>query len=56
MAKFDKTVEVLVKPTVDLESAVACVVMLNIFLDGNDRYIVIQHANGLLEIVEVERK
>lgn len=31
-------VEVEVRPTVTLESAVACVMMLNLFLDGNDYY------------------
>jgi len=27
-----------IKPTVSLESAVACVMMLNLFLDDNDEY------------------
>lgn len=31
-------IEVEVRPTVTLESAVACVMMLNLFLDGNDDY------------------
>lgn len=31
-------IEVEVKPTVTLESAVACVMMLNLFLDGNEGY------------------
>jgi hypothetical protein len=31
-------IEVEVKPTVTLESAAACVMMLNLFLDGNDDY------------------
>lgn len=31
-------IEVEVRPTVTLESAVACAYMLNLFLDGNDDY------------------
>ena len=31
-------VEVEVRPTVTLESAAACVMMLNLFLDGNEDY------------------
>ena len=31
-------IEVEFRPTVTLESAVACVMMLNLFLDGNDGY------------------
>lgn len=31
-------IEVEVKPTVTLESAAACVMMLNLFLDGNEDY------------------
>lgn len=31
-------IEVEVRPTVTLESAVACVMMLNLFLDGNEDY------------------
>lgn len=31
-------IEVEVKPTVTLESAAACVMMLNLFLDGNEGY------------------
>lgn len=31
-------IEVEVKPTVTLESAEACVMMLNLFLDGNEDY------------------
>lgn len=31
-------VEAEIKPTVTLESAVACVMMLNLFLDGNEEY------------------
>lgn len=38
MAKVVDTVTVEVKPTVTLESAVACVMMLNMFLDDNDGY------------------
>ena len=37
MAKVDH-IEIEVRPTVTLESAVACVMMLNLFLDGNDDY------------------
>ena len=55
MADVQREINILVKPTVDLESAVACVVMLNLFLDSDERYVVIQHADGKLEIVEVER-
>jgi hypothetical protein len=53
MARLTEKIEVLVKPTVDLESAVACVFMLNLFLSGNGDYVVIQHADGTLELVEV---
>lgn len=49
-------IEVLVKPTIDLESAVACTVMLNLFIESDDRYIVIQHSDGKLEIVEAVRQ
>ena len=31
-------IEVEVRPTVTLESAAACVMMLNLFLDGNEDY------------------
>lgn len=31
-------IEVEIRPTVTLESAVACVMMLNLFLDGNEDY------------------
>lgn len=37
MAKVGR-IEVDVRPTVTLESAVACVMMLNLFLDGNEDY------------------
>ena len=37
MAKVG-SITVEVRPTVTLESAVACVMMLNLFLDGNDDY------------------
>lgn len=37
MAKIG-SVSVEIKPTVSLESAVACVMMLNLFLDDNDEY------------------
>lgn len=37
MAKID-SVNIEIKPTVSLESAVACVMMLNLFLDDNDEY------------------
>jgi len=37
MAKVEH-IEVEVRPTVTLESAVACVMMLNLFLDGNEDY------------------
>ena len=37
MAKVG-SITVEVKPTVTLESAVACVMMLNLFLDGNEDY------------------
>lgn len=48
-------VEVYVQPTVDLESAIACAMMLNLFIETNDDYAVIQHSDGKLEIVEVEK-
>lgn len=38
MSKAVDSITVEVKPTVTLESAVACVMMLNLFLDGNDDY------------------
>lgn len=37
MAKVD-SITVEVRPTVTLESAEACVMMLNLFLDGNEDY------------------
>lgn len=37
MAGFG-SIEVEVRPTVTLESAAACVMMLNLFLDGNEDY------------------
>lgn len=49
------SIDVLVKPTVDLESAIACVVMLNLFIANDDKHALIQHGDGTLEIVEVER-
>ena len=41
-------IEVEVKPTVTLESAAACVMMLNLFLDGNDDYdlVCVDKGNG----------
>lgn len=38
MANKVGSITVEVRPTVTLESAVACVMMLNLFLDGNDDY------------------
>jgi len=38
MANKVGSITVEVKPTVTLESAVACVMMLNLFLDGNEDY------------------
>lgn len=38
MSKAVDSITVEVKPTVTLESAVACVMMLNLFLDGNEDY------------------
>lgn len=32
------SIEIEVRPTVSLESAAACVVMLNLFLEANDGY------------------
>ena len=50
-----ESIEIYVKPTVDLESAIACAFMLNLFLENNEKYAVIQHRDGTIEIVEVER-
>ncbi len=38
MSKTVDSITVEVRPTVTLESAVACVMMLNLFLDGNEGY------------------
>lgn len=38
MSKAVDSITVEVKPTVTLESAAACVMMLNLFLDGNEDY------------------
>lgn len=45
MAKIG-SVSVEIKPTVSLESAVACVMMLNLFLDDNDEYRLVQEGVG----------
>lgn len=50
-----ESIEVYVRPTIDLESAAACVTLLNLFVQSDERYAVIQHGNGTLEIVEVVR-
>ena len=49
------SIEVYVRPTIDLESAVACVTMLNLFVKSDDKHVVIQHGDGTLEIVEAVR-
>lgn len=49
------SIEVLVTPTVDLESAIACIVMLNLFIRSDEEHMVVQHDDGTLEIVEVDR-
>ena len=54
MSKVE-SIEVYVRPTVDLESAAAYVALLNLFLKDNERYAIIQHGDGKLEIVEVVR-
>jgi hypothetical protein len=46
MAKLPDTVEIEVTPTVSLGSAVACVVMLNMFLAANDGYRLIRSDGG----------
>lgn len=55
MSKLPDSIEIYVRPTIDLESAIACAAMLNLFMKDNDRYAVIQHRDGRLEIVEVEK-
>lgn len=40
------SVSVEIKPTVSLESAVACVMMLNLFLDDNEDYRLALENNG----------
>lgn len=39
-------IEVEVRPTVTLESACACVMMLNLFLDGNEEYDLVRVNRG----------
>ena len=39
-------IEVEVRPTVTLESAAACVMMLNLFLDGNEEYDLVRVNRG----------
>lgn len=47
-------IEVEVKPTITLESAVACTVMLNMFLDDNDEYALEFHNDGKWHLVDAE--
>ena len=45
-------IEVEVKPTVTLESAAACVMMLNLFLDANEEYRVEVDHDGRCRITD----
>ena len=46
MANNVGSIAVEVRPTVTLESAVACVTMLNLFLDGNEEYDLVRVNRG----------
>lgn len=45
-------IEVEVKPTITLESAAACTVMLNMFLEDNDEYALELHSDGKWHLVD----
>lgn len=54
MAEINRSITVELKPTVTLESAVLCVQMVNMFLDGTDMYDMGIGDDGKWKIVRVD--